>query len=75
MKFAADYGKKHTLPEQYESAFRATAGSASMSAETSNKAKLNILMFVQGCQVGRERGFSWDFGRGWLPRTSYLNLI
>ena len=44
---------------------------------TSNrrKAKLNILMFVKGCQVGREKGFYLDFGRGWLPRGSHLNLV
>jgi len=33
-------------------------------ASNRRKAKLNILMFVKACQVGREKDFYLDFGRG-----------
>ena len=61
--------------EKSVSALYSIPATASAFAETSNNAKLNSLTFVKACQVGREKGLSWDFGRWMRSRSSYLNLI
>ncbi len=61
--------------EKSVSALYSIPATASAFAETSNNAKLNSLVFVKACQVGRKKGLSWDFGRWMYSRSSYLNLI